>query len=75
MKKNVEDSDKMKECTKAFSKNKIYQEDLRRSSFNLDLVLVALPWYCGDNRHKIRTSFKTLLSKNARTWRLQKTSR
>ena len=31
------------------------------------LVLAALKCYCGDNRHKMQTTFKTLVSKNAST--------
>ena len=38
------------------------------------LVLAALKCYFGDNRQKMQTSFKTLVSKNAATWRLHQTS-
>ena len=33
-------------------------------------VLAALKCYFGDNVHKTQTSFKTIVSKNAATWRL-----
>ena len=38
------------------------------------LVLTALKYYFGDNGHKMETSFKTLVSKNAATWRVYQTS-
>ena len=38
------------------------------------LVLAALKCYFGDNEHKMQTYFKTLVSKNAATWRLHQTS-
>ena len=38
------------------------------------LVLAALKCCCADNGHKMQTSFKTLVSKNAATWRLHQTS-
>ena len=34
------------------------------------LVLEALKCYFGDNVHKTQTFFKTIVSKNAATWRL-----
>ena len=51
--------------SKKFEKWKIYFEQL---------VLAALNCYFGDNGHKMQTSFKTLVSKNAATWRLYQTS-
>ena len=30
--------------------------------------------YCGGNEHKMQSSFKTLISKDAVTWRLHQTS-
>ena len=38
------------------------------------LILAGLKCYCGGNGHKMQSSFKTLVSKDAVTWRLHQTS-
>ena len=38
------------------------------------LILAGLKCYCGGNGHKMQSFFKTLVSKDAVTWRLHQTS-
>ena len=38
------------------------------------MLLAALQHYYGDNKYKMRAYFKTLISNDAATWRLQETS-
>ena len=72
VKKNV-NIHKMKECKRTLSTNNFFVEKINK--WNLyygPLVLAALKCYCGDNGHKMQTSFKTLVLKNAVIWRLHK---
>ena len=50
---------------------KSFHKNVRSRSFILvgPLVLAELQCYYGNNKDKIQTSFKTLFSKKARTWR------
>ena len=52
------------------STNKICSENLRSRNEALfgPLVLGAMSCNCGDNRHKLQTSFKLFVSKKAVTW-------
>ena len=67
---------KMKECKRSSINKYFFRGNLRSGRFLLDLylVLAALKCYFGDNGHKMQISFKTLVSKNAATWRLHETS-
>ena len=65
----------MKECKRNAINKHFFRENSRSGRFILDLlVLATLKCCCGDNGHKMPTSFKTPVSKNAATWRLHQTS-
>ena len=59
---------------KVLNKKRIVTKILEVEAFFWTLVIAALKCYYGDNRDKIRTSFKTLVSKKATTWWKQKIS-
>ena len=64
----------MKECKRdAINKYFLSRKFKKCKIYFGPLVLAALKCYFGDNGHSMQTCFKTLVSKNAATWRLHET--
>ena len=64
---------KIKECKRNVIKKFFFSRKFEKWKIYLGpLVLAVLKCYFGDNGHKMQTTFKTLVSKNAAKWRLYK---
>ena len=58
----------MKECKRNAINKYVFSRKFKKCKIHfVPLVLAALKCYCGDNRHKMQITFKTLVSKNAST--------
>ena len=60
---------KWKKVKEALSTNILISRKFKKQNiYSGPLVLAALKGFCGDNGHKMQTSFKTLVLKNLATW-------